>query len=206
MRVMVVGATGTIGRAVVTALSEKHESSPPQRHRFRARRRHRPGLPPGPVRAGRAYRCGSLYGWSGCLQAAEGAHRSDFELGLRSKLMAQVNLVRQGLNVVHDGGSFTVTSGTLGTRPSPCSAAFSTVNAGVEGFVRAAAALEMPRGIRINAVSPDWVAETLAAMGRDPATGRDASTGVPVAKVARAFVACVEGRENGTVLEVVRDR
>jgi NAD(P)-dependent dehydrogenase (short-subunit alcohol dehydrogenase family) len=71
-----------------------------------------------------------------------------------------------------------------------------------EGFVRAAA-LEMPRGIRINAVSPDWVAETLAVMERDPGTGRDPSTGIPVADVARAYVASVEGRENGSVIEAV---
>jgi NAD(P)-dependent dehydrogenase (short-subunit alcohol dehydrogenase family) len=78
------------------------------------------------------------------------------------------------------------------------------VNGGVDGFVRAAA-LGMPRGIRINAVSPDWVEETLAAMGgRDPATGRQASTGVPVADVARAYVASVEGRESGAVREVSR--
>jgi NAD(P)-dependent dehydrogenase (short-subunit alcohol dehydrogenase family) len=66
-------------------------------------------------------------------------------------------------------------------------------------------ACRFPSGIRINAVSPDWVEETLAAMGgRDPATGRQASTGVAVADVARAYVASVEGGESGAVREVAR--
>jgi NAD(P)-dependent dehydrogenase (short-subunit alcohol dehydrogenase family) len=144
--------------------------------------------------------------------AGQGAYKplseltdADFELGLRGKLMAQVNLVRYGLATVRDEGSFTLTSGILAARPSPWSAALSLVNAGVEGFVRAAA-LEMPRRIRINVVSPGWVAETLAAMGRDPATGRDASTGIAAADVTRAYVASVEGRDSGRVLEAVRAR
>jgi len=90
-----------------------------------------------------------------------------FELSVSNKLMGQVNLVRLGLARVRDGGSFTLTSGVLAAEPTPGSAAISLVNAGVEAFARAAA-LEMPRGTRINVVSPPWVAETLQAMGRDP--------------------------------------
>jgi NAD(P)-dependent dehydrogenase (short-subunit alcohol dehydrogenase family) len=67
----------------------------------------------------------------------------------------------------------------------------------VEAFARAAG-LELPRGIRINAVSPPWVSETLASMGRDPAGGLSAE------KVARAYVESVEGRRNGEVLDARR--
>ena len=118
---------------------------------------------------------------------------ADFELSLSNKLMGQVNLVRLGLVRARDGGSFTLTSGVLAAEPTPGSAAISLVNAGVEAFARAAA-LEMPRGTRINVVSPPWVAETLQAMGRDP------SAGLPAAKVASAYVESVEGRRNGEVL------
>jgi NAD(P)-dependent dehydrogenase (short-subunit alcohol dehydrogenase family) len=58
------------------------------------------------------------------------------------------------------GGSVTVTSGVLARQPMPGGAAISMVNAGLEGFVRGAAA-EAPRGVRVNAVSPPWVTETL---------------------------------------------
>lgn len=120
---------------------------------------------------------------------------ADFQLGLSSKLMGQVNLVRFGLEHVADGGSFTLTAGSLAREPMVGSTAISLVNSGIEGFGRAAA-LEMPRGIRINVVSPGWLTETLRAMGRD------ASHGVPAAVVAQAYVRSVEGKANGTIIDV----
>ena len=76
----------------------------------------------------------------------------------------------------------------------PGSVAISLVNAALEGFARAAA-LEAPRGIRVNVVSPPWVTDTLRALGRDP------SGGLAPEAVARAYVDAVEGRANGAVLE-----
>src|SRR5207253_5202382 len=112
---------------------------------------------------------------------------------LDNKLMGQINLVRFGLEHIGDRGSFTLTTGILARSPTPGSAAFSLVNAGIEGFVRAAA-LEAPRGIRVNAVSPPWVSETLQALGM-PLQG-----GLPAATVAQAYVRSVEGTETGQVI------
>jgi NAD(P)-dependent dehydrogenase (short-subunit alcohol dehydrogenase family) len=195
MRVIVVGATGTIGKAVVEALEARHEVLPVSH----GGGRHRVDLAdPGSI--------ASLFAAIGHVEAvvcAAGLAKfgplgslaeDDFLLGLRNKLMGQVNLVRLGLPHVGDGGSFTLTSGVLGRRPTPGSAAISVVNAGLEGFVRAAA-LEMPRSIRINVVSPPWLSETLKALGRDP------SQGMPAAVVARAYVASVEGSASGTILD-----
>ncbi len=195
MKVMVVGATGTIGRAVVAALSPTHEVVAVS-HRAGTRR----------VDMADRRSIASLYDAVGPVDAVVSAAGSasfgplasltdeEFALGLESKLMGQVNLVRLGLPQVNRGGSFTLTSGILARRPSPGSAAISLVNAGLEGFVRAAA-LEMPRGIRINVVSPPWVSETLSAMGRDPAEG------LAAARVARSYVESVVGSANGTTME-----
>jgi NAD(P)-dependent dehydrogenase (short-subunit alcohol dehydrogenase family) len=118
---------------------------------------------------------------------------ADFALSLGNKLMGQVNVVRSGLASVADNGSITLTSGILAQQPAPGTAAISLVNAGLEGFTRAAA-LEAPRGIRVNVVSPPWVTETLQAMGR-------ATVGsLPAAVVARAYVGSVEGRMTGQVI------
>jgi NAD(P)-dependent dehydrogenase (short-subunit alcohol dehydrogenase family) len=68
------------------------------------------------------------------------------------------------------------------------------VNAGIEGFV-GAAALEAPRGLRVNAVSPPWVAETLSALKKDP------TIGLPAAVVAQSYVQSVMGSETGVTLE-----
>ncbi len=119
----------------------------------------------------------------------------DFAVGIRSKLMGQVNALLVGRRFLQPGGSITLTSGVLARRPMPGSAAVSMVNGGLESFVRAAA-LESGR-VRVNVVSPGWVTETMLALGMDPAGG------VPADVVARAYVESVEGTRNGETIEVV---
>jgi len=114
-------------------------------------------------------------------------------VSLSNKLMGQVNLVRHGLDAVNDDGVVTLTSGVLSQEPMPGSAAISLVNAGVEGFARAAA-LEAPRNIRVNVVSPPWVAETLEAMGENP------EDGLPAATVAKAYRKSLEGDMTGETI------
>jgi NAD(P)-dependent dehydrogenase (short-subunit alcohol dehydrogenase family) len=117
----------------------------------------------------------------------------DFTFSIRSKLMGQVNLIRYGFDSVSDGGSFTITSGTLAREPMVGGAAASLVNGALHSFARAAA-LEAPRAIRVNVVSPPWVTETLIALEMDP------SIGIPAAEVARAYVESIEGTQTGAVL------
>ncbi|MGH9526962.1 MAG: short chain dehydrogenase [Terriglobales bacterium] len=119
---------------------------------------------------------------------------ADYELGLRSKLMGQVALARIAKDRLRERGAITLTTGVLAQQPMAGSASVSMINAGLEGFVRAAA-LEMPRGVRINAVSPPWVTETLVQLGMD------ASIGLAAAEVARTYVASVEGSHQGTILD-----
>ena len=120
----------------------------------------------------------------------------DFALGLSHKLMGQVNLVRLGMEHIASGGSFTLTSGIASRRPMANAAMISLVNAGLEGFVRSAA-LDLPRGVRVTAVAPGWVRETLEAMYADP------SSGLPAAEVGRSYVKAVEGVMSGQVLDAV---
>jgi NAD(P)-dependent dehydrogenase (short-subunit alcohol dehydrogenase family) len=198
MKVLVVGGTGTIGSAVVRLLSAEHEvvavgsSSGELRVDIAA---------PDSIRrlfeqVGRVDAVVSAAG-TGAFRPLEQLSEEDFRFSLGHKLMGQVNLVRLGLEHVADGGSFTLTSGVLAQEPMPGSAAISLVNAGLEGFARAAA-LEAPRGIRVNVVSPPWVSETLTAMGMDP------SGGVPADTVALAYREAVSGVGNGEVLDARR--
>jgi NAD(P)-dependent dehydrogenase (short-subunit alcohol dehydrogenase family) len=195
MKVLVVGGTGTIGQAVVDALSGEHRVIVAG---------HTTGEVQvdlaDPTSIERLYdTVGPLDAVVSCAgEAAFGAlgelDDADFDESLSNKLMGQVNLVRRGLGAVRDEGSMTLTSGVLSQEPMEGSAAISLVNAGLEGFVRAAA-LEMPRGLRVNVVSPPWVSETLEAMGQDPAGG------LPAADVARAYVASLEGEQTGAVID-----
>ncbi len=195
MRIIVIGATGTIGKAVAAALGGRHEL---------VRVGHRGGeLQVDIADQGSIEGLFEAVGRFDALVSAAGQARfgplegltdEDFRFSLAHKLMGQVNLVRAGLARIEDGGSFTLTSGVLAGEPMPGSAAISLVNAALEGFGRAAA-LEAPRGIRVNVVSPPWVSETLEAMGRDP------QGGLPAAQVARAYVESVEGGRSGAVLD-----
>lgn len=195
MRILVVGATGTLGRAIVAALSSGHEIVPASRRST-----------PITVDLAQPDSIRSMYRSTGTVDAvvcAAGLAKfaplaqltdADFRFCLDNKLMGQVNLVRFGYESVADRGSFTLTTGILARLPMPGGAAISLVNAGLEGFVRAAA-LEAPRGIRVNAVSPPWVTETLAALKMDP------SQGLPAALVARSYVQSVTGAGTGLTME-----
>ncbi|WP_207757688.1 SDR family oxidoreductase [Nonomuraea cypriaca] len=119
---------------------------------------------------------------------------ADFWTGLDGKLIGQVNLVRRALTRVRDGGSVTLTSGRF-PEPVPGASLGFLVNVGLEAFVRAAA-IEMPRGVRLNAVSPGWVRETLLDLAMDPAAC------TPAADVARVYADAVEGTAHGRTLMV----
>lgn len=194
MRILLVGATGTIGEAIATELAGRHELV----RASRSRAEEQVDLAnPASIRAlfervGRVDAVVSAAGQAAFKPLAE-LGDEDFAFSLGNKLMGQVNLVRYGLASVNDGGSFTLTSGVLAQHPEPGTAAISLVNAGLEGFTRAAA-LEAPRRIRVNVVSPPWVTETLEELGR-PLEG-----GLPAEKVAKAYVRSLEGKDSGKVL------
>jgi NAD(P)-dependent dehydrogenase (short-subunit alcohol dehydrogenase family) len=117
---------------------------------------------------------------------------SDFELGLRDKLMGQVNLLLIGREYANDGASFTFTSGILNRDPIRTGASAALVNGALDAFVKAAA-IELPRGLRINAVSPTVLLEAMDSYapyfrGYKPAPG---------AEVALAYAKSVEGLQTG---------
>ena len=197
MKVVVIGATGTIGRAVVQAIGNRHEVIPVS---FR-----KSAITVDIEDKTSITRMFEAIGRVDAVISAAGLAKfgpitsltdADFALGLDSKLMGQVNLVRVGMDHVNDNGSFTLTSGILSRRPMKGSSAISLVNSALEGFGRAAA-LEMPRGIRINIVSPNWVVDTLKALKMDP------SIGTPVEVVARTYVKALEGTMSGEVLDAI---
>jgi NAD(P)-dependent dehydrogenase (short-subunit alcohol dehydrogenase family) len=195
MKIIVIGSTGTIGSEVVKALAaKKHEVVPASR---------KGGIKvnldePASVRAlfaqvGRADAVVCCAG-NAAFKPFPELTDADYELGLRSKLMGQVAVARAALDRLNDGGSITLTTGILAMHPMKKSASVSLVNAGLDGFVRAAA-LEMPRRLRINAVSPPWVKETMVKYGMDP------TPGLAAADVAKAYVAAVEGTDQGKILD-----
>lgn len=198
MRVLLVGATGTIGSAVASELEGQHDI-------VRVGRKG-PDLEvdiDDPVSIDRFYEAAGPFDALACMAGSvhyaplHAFTAEQFEVGLRSKLMGQVNLVLKGLRRVNDGGSFTLTSGLTNDDPILLGAASALVNGGLEGFVRSAA-LELDRDLRINVVSPTLVEESLKAYGEffpgtKPSPARD---------VALAYVKSILGRQTGRVYRV----
>jgi NAD(P)-dependent dehydrogenase (short-subunit alcohol dehydrogenase family) len=199
MKIVIVGATGTVGKAVVAALQERHEI---------VKVGNRNGDFQVDIADSNSIR--GLFKKTGRFDAlvstAGKVHFGDFaamtekemDIGLRNKLMGQVNLVLIGRDHINDEGSFTLTSGLLNHDPIRYGAAASLVNGAVNAFV-AGAAIELPRGLRINAVSPGVLVESLPVFG-DYFRGHEA---VPGKRVANAYVKSVEGRLTGKVFDVL---
>lgn len=192
MKIIVIGATGTIGSAVADALETEHEVIRASRNGSTQVDLEKPAsidaLFSTVGRVDAVVCCAA----SGQLTPLASPSDDDFTLGLQGKLLGQVWLLRRALDHVRDGGSITLTSGTF-QQPTPGGSFGALVNAGLEAFVRTAA-IEMPRGLRVNVVSPGWVKETLEKLDMDN------EVGTPANDVAHTYVEVVTGQMQGQIL------
>lgn len=194
-KILVVGGTGTIGRTIVSALSQRHQVIVA-------------GHKQGDIQVDVTQKASieKMYQSVGKVDAVISTigqvhfapliemNEALYQVGLNHKLMGQVNLVTLGLPYLNDQGSFTLTSGILNQDPIREGSSAAMVNGALDGFVRGAA-IEMPRGIRINIVSPTVLTESVERFG-DYFLGYES---VSAEKVARAYVKSVEGAQTGQV-------
>lgn len=194
MRIIVVGATGTIGSEIVKAVKDEHEIVEVSRSKAEINMdlvdKRSIEKMYDEVGDFDAVLCAAGVAKFGEL---ENLTDEDLQVSASNKQMGQINLIREGIKRINDNGLIVVTTGILAQEPIKGSAAISMANAGVEGFVRAAA-LEAPRGIRVNAVSPPWVYETLEKMGKDPHEGK------PADKVASVYERLLTNNSNGEIV------
>ena len=198
MKIIIVGATGTLGSAITSDLGKDHDIV-------------KVGSSGGDFQVDIADLASiramfEKIGTFDALVSATGAvhfgplgdiKQDEWQLGLQNKLMGQINLVMEGAKHISDGGSFTLTSGIISKDPIRFSAAATTVCSALEGFA-ASAALELPRGIRVNVVSPTILEESVHLFGAAFAGFEP----VPAAVAAKAFRKSVEGAKNGATLFV----
>ena len=196
MKIIVIGASGTIGRSVVGVLSRGNEVIKVSRSSGdrRADIEDKASLEELFAKIGRSDAIVCAAG-SAAFKPLASLSNDDFAMSLKSKMMGQVNVVRVGSRYVIPGGSITLTSGTLAQEPIPGGAAVSLVNGALESFARAAALELETSGVRVNVVSPPWVTETLLAFRMDP------SIGLPASEVAKAYLESVGSSLTGQVIK-----
>jgi NAD(P)-dependent dehydrogenase (short-subunit alcohol dehydrogenase family) len=197
MKILIVGATGLLGSAVTAELSKRHEIISASRN----------GDMKVDVKDVDSIR--TMFDWVGKVDAvvftAGKAHfgplaEMDEEkmfVGIKDKLMGQVNLVLEGTPYLNDGGSFTLVSGILGDEPIKLGSNAGLVNGAINSFV-ISAAIELPRGIRINAVSATVFEEAMEHYGPFFRGFKP----IPVADAALAFARSVEGADTGKIYRV----
>ncbi len=194
MKIIVVGANGWIGSKVIEILRDKHEIV-------------RVGLSKGDFtmdfkdaesirdmysQVGKFDALVATAGGGSWLGAFEEAGEEEFQIGLNGKLMGQINLVLLGHEHINDNGVFTLTSGRFAHSPIPKSVVAGTVCAAIDGFVLQAS-ISLPRGIRINSVSPAMVVDETSSKGSGKVSREEA---------AAAYLESIKGDFTGQTLRV----
>jgi NAD(P)-dependent dehydrogenase (short-subunit alcohol dehydrogenase family) len=203
-RILVIGASGVLGQAVVEELGLRHEiiTAGSKSGDIRIDITDPESLVAGMKAAGPldgvACAAGAVnFAPLGAI-AVGTVTTSSYGLGLANKLMGQVNMTIAARDLLRDGGSITLIGGVLADEPIVAGSSASMVNGALEAFTRAAA-IELPRGLRINLVSPNVFVESMEGYG----PFFRGMTPVPVARAALAYSRSVEGKLTGQVFKVL---
>lgn len=193
MKILLVGATGTVGRAVAARLSKDHEVTGVSRSSS-------PGVDvedPASIErlfeeVGEVDAVVSTLGHAPFKPFSE-LTREDYTAAFTGKTLCQIDLVRIGSRYLRDGGSVTLTTGVLSREPLAGGAATAAANGALDAYVRVVSR-ELPRGLRIDAVSPGVLEDSPALHSSFPGF-------IPVSseRVAAAFARSVEGIDTGRV-------
>ncbi|WOX53386.1 short chain dehydrogenase [Aeromonas sp. CD] len=198
MKIVIVGASGTVGSAVSELLAKDHQV---------IRVGHSQGdatvdmRDPASIKAlfAKLGQFDALVVASGSVAFNALTEMTDeqWQVGLESKLMGQINLTRAAIPHLNDKGSITLISGILSEEPINWGTSATTINGAIEHFVKAAAC-ELPRGLRINVVSPTVLTESMDKY----ASFFPGFVPVPAARVAQAYQKSVLGVQTGQVFRV----
>ena len=120
----------------------------------------------------------------------------DYLMGLKDKALGQVELVRAGIDFLNDAGSFTLMTGVLARDPIPSGSVAALANGAIESFTLAAA-IDLPRGRRINTVSPNVLVEATSYHASFPGFHQ-----VSAQSVADAYVKSILGKQTGQIYKL----
>jgi NAD(P)-dependent dehydrogenase (short-subunit alcohol dehydrogenase family) len=198
MKILIVGGNGTIGKKVSEHLATKHKVLIAGRNSGRVA-----------VDIADSQSIESMFESVGNVDAVvciageakwaafDTMTEKDFYIGLKNKLMGQVNLVRIGQKYVNAGGSFTLSTGILADDPVDMTSSPAMVNGAIHSFVKAVS-LELKKGVRINVVSSGLVEDAVDKYeayfpGHNP---------IPMNKVVNGYVKSIEGKGTGKIIRM----
>ncbi|AJQ96600.1 short chain dehydrogenase [Gynuella sunshinyii] len=195
MKIVIIGATGTIGNAVCTRLTEHHHvikasrsselivdlKQPETLHNIFDQH---PDVDAILCTAGR-----SAFGQLDSLTDEE------INLGIDNKLQGQIQLVRIARRKMKEGGVIVLTTGMLAQNPNPLSSMATMINRGIEGFVEAAS-LDMPNMQKLHAVSPPMAKETAEKLGWQG--------GIPAKEIAKLYEEALTSTHQGKIFSYHR--
>jgi NAD(P)-dependent dehydrogenase (short-subunit alcohol dehydrogenase family) len=198
MRILIIGGTGTIGQKLAEYFGRNHELIIAGRNSgdFRVDIAESSSISELLQKAGKvdAIICAAGEAkWADFDALSE----EDFHIGLRSKLMGQVNLVRLGKDYVNNGGSITLTTGILADDPVAMTTSAAMVNGALHSFVKAVV-IDLDKNIRVNAVSSGLVEDAVEKY-RDYFPGHHP---IPMQKMLRGYIRSVEGKANGEIIRI----
>ena len=191
MKIVVIGSTGTLGSAVVTLLKKEHRVVGASRssgltvdledpHTMATIFKEHPDVD--------AILCVAGHGAFGQLDALSDA---EIKMGMDNKLLGQINLVRLARKYMKENGVVVLTTGILAQNPNPQSSMLTMINRGLEGFVEAAS-MDMPKHMKLHAVSPPLAQETAEKMGWG-------GGGVPAAEIATLYQKALTSPQQGKI-------
>ncbi|MBN09112.1 MAG: short chain dehydrogenase [Flavobacteriaceae bacterium] len=198
MRILVIGGNGTIGKKVSSFLSKKNEVITAGRKSGDLK-----------IDLSDSNSIKSLFEtnkkFDSVISIAGEAIWAPFEritedqyyIGIKNKMMGQVNLVRIGWKYIKKGGSITLTTGILADNPVKMTTSAALVNGGIHSFVKAAI-LEIKNNIRVNVISPGLV-EDSAEKYKDYFPGFNI---VAMKKLAETYAKVLYGNQNGEIIRI----
>lgn len=196
MKIVLVGATGTIGKAVVNELKEYEVIKVGNSNGdYQVDIEDRKSIEALFEQIGQVDAIISTTGLIAFAPIDELSYEQ-FEITVNSKILGHINLFQIGSQYVREGGSITFTSGYLAQHPMLGSSAVSLANAALDSFAKAAA-LELSPKLRVNTVSPRFVKETMELMGMD------STDGISAADTAKAYRHAITSTVSGQVFDIV---
>ncbi|NEI74380.1 short chain dehydrogenase [Rhizobium lusitanum] len=198
MRIVIIGASGTIGRRLSNDLKGRHEIITAGRTSgmLAVDIAHSESIREMFEKVGPVDACVCVAA-SGAMDDFEKLTASDLCANLRSKLVGQIDVVLTGKNYISDNGSFTLTSGIFADEAWPGVTGGAVISGGLHSFVLSAA-IELNRGLRVNVVSPSMVNDSIDDFGHLFPGLKPVS----MEQLVAAYVDCIEGRLTGQVIKV----